>query len=284
MRLRTMLVLALALLGVAPARGQEAPVDRAPPPPRVVSLNPSLTAMLIALDAGETLVGIDEYSARQQPSLRELPRVGGLFNASLESVVALEPDLVVLVPSAQQRDLRRRLEDLGIEVFAMPNIGLEELLVSIEELGARVGRSEAARRRVAEIRNEWERVARSSRRHPPLRSVLVIQRDPLFVVGRGSFLDAMLSAAGAENVAEGFSEPYPRVSLEWLIAAAPEVILDASEDPMPAERYWERWPSLPAVAAGRVVAVPAAEVTMPGPHPERGLRTLAEALRDARTP
>jgi ABC-type Fe3+-hydroxamate transport system substrate-binding protein len=68
------------------------------------------------------------------------------------------------------------------------------------------------------------------------------------------------------------------VALEWLIAAAPEVILDASEDPEDAASYWSRWPSLPAVAAGRVVAIPATEVTLPGPGLDRGLRVLSQAL------
>jgi ABC-type Fe3+-hydroxamate transport system substrate-binding protein len=114
--------------------------------------------------------------------------------------------------------------------------------------------------------------------------VLVLQRDPLFVVGRGSFLDAMLRAAGAENAGAVFAEPYPRAGIEWLIAAAPEVILDASEDAQTPQDYWSRWPSLPAVAAGRAVAVPAGEVTRPGPYLDRALLRLAEALGGAPPP
>jgi ABC-type Fe3+-hydroxamate transport system substrate-binding protein len=279
---RCVAALLLVVLGTAAAEAVEGRAgDRSQRQAalRVVSLNPSLTATLLALGAGDALVGIDEYSARQQPELRELPRVGGLFNTSLELLVALKPDVVVLVPSAQQRDLRERLNELGIEVLSLPNITLPELLASIELLGERVGREEAARQRVAEIRREWKRVEETTRDRARQRAVLVIQRDPLYVVGAGSYLAAMLQAAGAENAAADFSEPYPRVSLEWLIAAAPEVILDSSDDPLPAAEFWGRWPSLPAVASGRVVAVPAALVTLPGPHPERALRSLAEALR-----
>ncbi len=75
------------------------------------------------------------------------------------------------------------------------------------------------------------------------------------------------------------------MALEWLIAAEPEGILDASEDPEDAASYWSRWPSLPAVAAGRVVTIPASEVVLPGPRLDRGLRILSEALqRGAATP
>ena len=249
------------------------------PARRVVSLNPSLTATLVALGASDQLVGVDDYSARQQSGARELPAVGGLFNASLEAILALAPDLVVLVPSAQQRDLRERLEALGVEVLGLPNITLAELLASIETLGARVGREAAARERVREIQSAWRAAEAASAARPRVRTVLVLQRDPLYVVGRGSFIDSMLAAAGAQNSGNVFAEPYPRASLEWLIAAAPELILDASEDSQEPREYWARWPSLPAVAKGRVERIAASEVTLPGPYPERALARLAEAIR-----
>ncbi len=264
------LVLVLALIAL--------PAASEPPARRVVSLNPSLTATLIALGAGAQLVGVDDYSARQQSAVRGLPAVGGLFNPSLEAILALAPDLVVLVPSAQQRDLRGRLEALSIRVLELPNITLAELLVSIEALGARVGREQAARERVQTIRSAWDSTAAATRNLPPVRTLLVLQRDPLYVVGRGSFIDSMLVAAGANNLANVFADPYPRASLEWLIAAAPELILDASDDPEAPQTYWARWPSLPAVAAQRVLSIPASEVTLPGPYPERALALLAAAI------
>ena len=265
--------LACALLCLAATAGA------APEPPRrVVSLNPSLTATALALGAGAQLVGVDEWSSKQQPEVAELPVVGGLFAPNLESILALEPDLVVWVPSAQQRDLHARLEALGIDVLVLPNHTLDELLDSIEVLGARLGRAEAARRRVGELRAAFAAAHTASASRAKPRALLVVQRDPLYVVGGGSYLDAMLRAAGGENVAAQIAEPYPRLSLEWLIAARPEVILDASRSPEPAARYWAQWPSLPAVATGRVVTIPAEQVTLPGPHLEPGLRILSEAL------
>ncbi|MCP4241038.1 MAG: ABC transporter substrate-binding protein, partial [bacterium] len=140
-----LLLLALALLAAAAAGV----------PRRVVSLNPSLTATVLALGAGGLLVGVDDWSARQQPAVRGRPTVGGLFTPSLEAVVALEPDVVVLVPSAQQRDLCNRLRGLGIEVLELANINLEQLLASFETLGRLVKRPEAAAARVAAIRRAW---------------------------------------------------------------------------------------------------------------------------------
>lgn len=247
--------------------------------PRVVSLNPSLTSILLALDAGAALVGVDDWSARDLPEVAELPRVGGLFNPSLEAILALEPDLVVWVPSAQQRNLRERLTELGIAVLVLENISLREVLASIEELGARVGREDAARERVRAIRRAFTEAERASFRRERPRALLVLQRDPLYVVGGGSFLDAMLRAAGAENLAADFDEPYPRVGVEWLIAVQPELILDAAQAPEHAAEHWSRWPSLPAVAEGGVVTLPAQAITLPGPHLDAAVRWLARAVR-----
>ena len=268
------LVALLAILG-AVALGAPAAADGHP---RVVSLGPALTAILLELGAEELLVGVDDRSLRMLPAVEGQPRVGGLFNPSLEAIVALEPDLVVLVPGAEQRSLQERLEALDIEVLALPNTSLSELLACIETLGERVGRLERARARVAEIREAFRRAEAESIAASRPRTVLVLQRDPLFVVGGGSFIDRMLFAAGLENLAGGFESPYPRVSVEWLIAAAPDLILDASEERESALAYWSRWPSLPAVVGGGVVAVAALELTLPGPRPDAALASLRALL------
>jgi iron complex transport system substrate-binding protein len=248
---------------------------------RVVSMNPSLTRMVIALEALQVLVGVDEYSATHESVVAALPRVGGLFNPSLEAVVALEPDLVVVVPSVQQRDFRSRLRELGIEVLELASISLAQILESMQILGDRIDRSQAARERVAAIRSTWIEVAREASHRPRRSAVLIVQRDPLFVVGGGSYLNSMLDAAGLDNVAAEYSEAYPRLSLEWLIAAGPRVIIDSSADPVSAIEHWSRWTSIPAVAEDRVIAVPQGLVTLPGPYLDRSLRTLVAAIRGA---
>ena len=252
--------------------------SEAPPARRIVSLNPSLTAIILALGARDSLVGVDDFSARQQANAKGIPAVGGLFNPSLESVVALRPDLVVLVPSVEQRDFRRRLEALGVRVSVFANIHFDEVLENIDRLGALVGREAQARARlhaVAEARKAIEHA--TAGRHRP-RTVLILQRDPIFIVGSGSFIDEMLRSAGGNNLGSQFDEAYPRVAAEWLVAAAPEVLIDFSPEALSGVAYWNRWPSLPAVQNGRVLAIEPERVTLPGPYLDRALELLAGAL------
>jgi iron complex transport system substrate-binding protein len=245
---------------------------------RIVSINPSLTAIVIALGASETLVGVDDYSAALSEEVKSLPRVGGLFSPSLEAVVALQPDMVVLVPSAEQRDFRTRLEALGIRVSVFDNISFDQVLENISRLGAIVGREDQARSRIAAIERTRAAAARVTAKRPSPRVLLVIQRDQVFVAGSGSFIDEMLGAVGATNVAQEFADPYPRVAIEWVVARAPEVMIDLSEDAEDPKQYWSRWPSIPAVRSGRVIALDAELISMPGPHLDRSLEILAGGL------
>jgi len=285
---------ACALLGGAPpaagagdaARASAAESARpaagtggAPPVERLVSLNPSLTAIALALGARHALVGVDDFSARQMAEVADLPTVGGLYDPSLEAVVALQPDVVAWVPSEQQAGFERRLEALGVPVERFENLRFEQVLANIERLGRLLGREAAAHERVAAIRGTREQLEALASGRPEPRILVVLQRSPLYVVGRGSFVDSMLEAVGARNLGRAFDEPYPRASLEWAVEAAPEVIVDVAPG---AEReaagFWSRWPSLPAVAHGRVVTLPGESVVLPGPWLDRSLRRLGRAV------
>src|SRR5262245_20093510 len=255
-----------------------APAAEGAPARRVVSLNPSLTAIVVALGAREALVGVDDYSARSQDAAG-LPTVGGLYNPSLEAVVALAPDLVVFVPSAEQRGFRERLEALAIPRLELDPVSFEDVLGAIEELGAALGRRPEAAARVAAIRRTRARVEAAARPLPVLRGVLVLQREPLFVAGAGTFVDDMLRSLRVTNLAAEQPGRWPRLAREWLLVAAPELILDASPDPEPARTHWQRWPSLPAVAKGAGVDVPEGSATLPGPNLDEALLTLAAAAR-----
>lgn len=281
-RLAAALAFSLAALPAAAddlrAAAAQSP-DAAKPARRVVSLYPSLTAILLAIGAADALVGVDAFSAQQQPQLAGVAQVGGLYNPSAERVLALRPDLVLAVPSVAQRGFLERLRALHAPLLELNPVSFEDVAASVETLGRRVGRSGAAEARANALRQARRRAEALVRGRPPVPMLFVVERDPVFVAGPGSFLDDMLRAAGARNLAASFQSPWPRVSREWLIAAAPQLLLDASPAAQPAARWWSRWPSLPAVQRGRVVQLRSSEVTLPGPWLDRVLLRLFQIVQ-----
>jgi len=271
---RRLLVLLIALAGCLVRPGSPG----AETSPRLVSLNPSLTAIVLRLDASESLVGIDDYSARLLPEVAGLPRVGGLFDPSLEAVVALRPDRVLIVAGVDQQSHARRLRALGLSVEIFENEGFGQVLENVERLGALLGREREASRRVAEIRAMQRAVAAAVSERPRPATLAIVDRTPLYVVGAETFLDEMLEAVGATNLARPLGTGYPRGSIEWLIGVRPELLLDMTPGADEASAFWSRWPSLPAVAAGRVLTVDASRISLPGPELDSALRSLALAV------
>ena len=273
------ILLLLVSGGVAnPSGGDEQGMTASGTGLRLISLNPSLTAIVLRLGAADLLVGVDDYSARVLPEVADRPKVGGLFDPSLESVVALRPDRVLIVSGVDQQNHAERLAKLGIEVLIYQNERLDEVLENIERIGGLLARDRAAADRIRAILEMRAAVAVAARGRQRPSTLAVVTRTPLFVVGADTFLDEMLETVGARNLGRRLAKGYPRASIEWLIDVRPELLLDMTPGAERASAFWAQWPSLPAVRANRVVDVDASRISLPGPDLDQALRALAVAV------
>lgn len=261
-----------------------APVHAGPPPLRLISLAPSISATLVSLQATGSLIAVDEES-RRLSSLGHLPSVGGLFAPDLERTVELRPTLVLAVRSGRQQPYLEALRQRGVRVVEMAPYTLDEVLQSFRHIGRLVGRWAEAE---ALVEREREQIAAVAERAPCAaaacpRVAIVLERDPLYVIGAGSFVHSLLEAAGARNAFEDLSDPYPRVSLEELVSRTPDLLLDASvaatdaADAAEAVRgFWGRFAGLEGV---RPLLAPA--ITLPAPPLARAAELLLEAVHPA---
>ena len=251
---------------------------------RVISLAPSITRVLQALGAADSVVAVDGFS-RRLPGLERFPSVGGLFNPDLERTLELRPTVVLAVRSARQHPYMKQLRARGVRVEEIEPYTLEEVLESFRTIGALVGRDAEADRLIADIRRDLEEVAASVRGLDRRSVVVVIERDPLYVIGGGSFANALIETAGGRNAFAELDSPYPPVSLESLADRAPDVILDTVIDPdagadarRAVEAYWQRFGWV-----RRVEAFPAGLATLPGPELADGASLLAARIHPDRS-
>lgn len=241
-----------------------------------MTLAPNLTEIVFAVGAGDTLVGVSEYSD-YPPEARSLPRVGGL-EVSAERVASLHPDLVLATPEGNAKGPVAALAAAGVPVLAVPGGSLAAVIAGIREVGQRLGRAEGGNRLAADLERRKEavraRVARSQ--HRP-RAVLIVWPDPPQAAGGGTFLNDLLNEAGAENLLAG-REGWPLVSPEWLVTAPIEVLVvpDSNETRPAYERAFASGPlSRGAAAAARVVRIEESVLTRPGPRIFDALEKLA---------
>jgi len=252
----------------------------ATPPARVVSLAPSVTEMLFAIGAGEQVVGVTQFC--DYPSEAQTRPKVGYARPNLESIIALRPDLVVASREFIRADLLGKFEQLKVPVFILEARTIEEVLSHIQTLGRMLDRGVTANQVVADMRRRIDEIKVRLRAVPPLRSLYVINSQPLITVGPGSFIHQLIELAGGTNIAARATAPYPRLNMEAVIKEDPEVIVfptgDAEGIPESERQLWQRWNMLSAVRQGRMHTVPSNLLNRPGPRIVQGLEQLARII------
>jgi len=195
------------------------------PVTRIVSLAPNVTETLVAIGAGDSIVGTDDFS-NYPPSVRGLPKLGGM-SPSVERIAALEPDLVLASTSANQPSLPPVLQSIGVPFFVTRVERIAEVAPFIRRLGEVVGATGAEEQaRVFETGLARER--RTRRARP--RVLFVLWADPLFVSGRDTFIDDLFELTGAQNFVEASIKGWPQYSYETLVADPPDIVIVAAGD------------------------------------------------------
>jgi iron complex transport system substrate-binding protein len=249
---------------------------------RIVSLAPSVTETLFALGAGDEVVGVSQY-CDYPPSVRQLPRVGSFITPNIEAIAALRPTLVVGLATASDLREIRALRAMGIATLMVDDGSVAAIEQSIMAIGDHIGRGGHAHELVHALREQVDAV-RQRLRDQPRRSVLmVVGHQPMVAVGRGTFLDELLTLADASNIAAVSDQAWPRLSVEYIIASRPEVILDGQmgTDPSTPGSFWSNYPTIPAVQNHRVLGYPDDPTLHPGPRIGITLDQLARLIHPA---
>ena len=247
---------------------------------RIVSLNPGNTEILLALDAQDLLFGVDRYSLRTVTS-RKIADIGTLLSPSLESIVALEPDVVLLTTMSTQK--RGQLDALGLKTATIDPTGLEGLYTTVELLGRATGRREQSQRLRDEMRSRTERIRSKVLGIPPEKRPRVfveIWPDPLQSAGPRTFIHELIVLAGGTNIAADSVTNWPQFSLETVMERDPDVILTPSAHGVEEIRTGQRssWRGISAVRQGRVHLVDQDQIARPGPRLIDTLERIARLL------
>jgi len=195
-------------------------------PETIVSLAPSNTEILFALGLADKVVGVTDYCDYPVEAANKT-KVGGYINPDIEKIVGLKPDLV-LVSYGTPMDVIDSMVGLGLTVFGIKTTNLDDLLNDIKTVGKITGAETEAGSLTSEMETKVHSVATQTEglEHRP-RVFYVVGYDPLWTAGSDTFIDELIQKAGGVNICANITG-YFEVSLEYVIAANPEIIITSS--------------------------------------------------------
>ena len=273
-----------ALSSTRQGQGRQAPAlpSRAD---RIVSMAPDLTEILFALGLDEQIVGVTQYSD-YPPAAKEKPNVGSFWQPNIEAVVAAKPNLVIVLGSPQQKNLAERLKRIGYKTLTVNLEKVNDFFKATAQIGTATDRQRQADELISDIKEKLKTLSSLVGDEAKVRVLWVVQREPLRVAGRNTFVNELIEMAGGENAIGPTLHKYPPIGAEQVIISRPEVIIEpdmGQEDPAAqrdaALRYWSRFKNVPAVTNGRIYVIPGGAVSRLGPRLYEATETIARCLR-----
>ncbi|HKO42034.1 MAG TPA: cobalamin-binding protein [Pyrinomonadaceae bacterium] len=247
---------------------------------RFVSLAPNLTEIAFAVGAGDRLIGNTTFCNYPERA-KSIAKVGDTLQPSIERVLALKPQLVLVSTASQLQAFTTQLEEHGIALYINDPQSLEDVFLSITNLGDVLNQPAAASDLLKQLRARTEAVERAVAGRPRVRVFFQLSGQPLYTAGNTSFVTNLIERAGGQSVTAEVNEAWPRLSDEAALASRPEVVIMLSGESMGAAANLKVTRALqnsPAVRTGRLYVIDGDLLTRPGPRLVDGLEQIARSL------
>jgi iron complex transport system substrate-binding protein len=178
-----------------------------------------MTEIVFALGAGDNIIGVTTYCNYPEEA-KKIYKIGDFSNPSIERIIGLKPDLVI-VNLPEQKRIKQQLEKLNTKVFVSSPTSLRDIYIEIVAVGKVVNKERAADSLVNYIKMNIVPSQIRMRK----RIYVELSPRPLVTVGKNSFLNELIEIAGGENIFSDLSKDYPVVSQEAVIKRNPDVII-----------------------------------------------------------
>ena len=251
-------------------------------PQRIVSHVPSITETIFALGLGEKVVGVSDYCDYPEEA-RLKPSIGDYFNPSVESIVELDPDLVLTDGHSESI---KQLDSLGITYMVIDPKDIDGIFKDIELLGKVTGTEKEAEKLIKDMQKRISYVTAQVEDVSRLKVFYIIDAtDPSnpWTAGPGSLIDSLITMAGGENIAAKAQGAWVQFSLEAVVASDPEIIIlpvkhgTAFTSPEALKEH-PAWRETTAVKEGRIFTIDADLVDRSGPRIVQGLEEIARII------
>lgn len=268
-------------LTVTDATGESFTFDKAPA--KIVSVSPAETESLFALGLDEQIVGVSDYDDYPEAATKK-PKMGGITKPNEESIIAAEADIVFTGISMSKESVKK-LRDLGITIFKTDPKSVDDVMNNIETFGKITDHQEKAQEITTQMKQDVADVTEAVKAvKPEEKKKVYVEFSPGWTVGKGEFMDELITLAGGNNVASDLTG-WNQINEENIIASNPDVILYANDVIDENSKTLDQiikarsgWDQITAVKNDAVIGLDANLLSRPGPRVTQGLKEVAKAI------
>lgn len=253
------------------------------PAKRIVALAPHIVENLYSAGVGDKIVGAVEYSDYPAAALK-IPRVGAVSTFSLETIVALKPDLVIVWMSTRGGDILQQLDQLGLNTYASDPHHLSDVAKSIRDFGTLGGNQIEAQKRASEFETKLVSIREQYSGLIPVTTFYEVWFEPLQTLNGEHIITDVLRICGGENIFSNEPLLAPKVSLEAVISRNPSAIIASGENHLFSGwvKQWQQWPMINAVKHNNMYLVPGDYISRHTVRILKGATMICEYLQQAR--
>jgi iron complex transport system substrate-binding protein len=219
---------------------------------KIIALSPSINEIIYALGSGDTIVGNTDF-CNYPKDAQTKTKVGGYFSPNLEKIVALKPDLVIMLESSQKLTLK--LHKLGIETKVLKLTTLEDIKQSIKTIGNIIRKPNEANQLLQTIEQKLQNIQNIVQNQKILMVIghNLSLKKRIFVVGQNLYLDDIITISGNKNGFFSTRKGQPILNMENIIATNSDIVILLSpyrvKKNLTKEQLLEPWYKLPIGAA-----------------------------------
>lgn len=255
-------------------------------PPRVVSLVPSATDLILGMGAGEHLVGVSTFDMASRT--RGLPRVGDYQTVDWEQIHKLQPQVMIIFQGLDRvpAGMSQQAKDLKIQLVNVRTETLDDIYRELQTLGDLIKEPQRASLAIQELRSRMDLIRAQVQSQPRIRTLIIVEANGQSAAGPGTFLDDLLQIAGGENVLKDTTAHWPQIDRERLQQLNPEAIIqllpDAADQVLTANKqFWQQMPELAAVKNHRIYTITDSYVLISGYRVGDLAQSMADVLHPA---
>ena len=250
---------------------------------------PNITETVFALGLSERVVGVTRFCL-YPPEAQEKEKVGGFMDPNYEAIAALQPDLVIILPEHEK--VVNYLTEFDIRYLVVHNREVSEIIDTIITIGKVCGVEKLAEEIADDINSRMHIIQEKTEGLPRPRVLVSISRTKgsssvkdVYIAGKSTFYDELITYAGGRNAFEGRNIAYPVLSTEGLLHLNPEIIIDIVSglnaqgfNETEVLKEWESIAYVDAVKNNRVYIVSEDYIVIPGPRFILFLEDLARII------